>query len=402
MAVSSNALSSMNYPDIFRTYIMRSAEYILERVQQATASLPTDDRKLALHTLSFTLKLDEAWPLTRKLLLIMAPKMEQAGYRNEWIVYLESALERCQQLGDTKAEAELRFHLGVLYHYQAKYDEARSQLENSAAHFEQLGNLHHQARALNRLAGVARLQSHLNEATHLALKALKLSEGIKGEQAYSYLMQGNIAFNQRDWQKASHFFGKSLALWKETNDERMIAWSLTNLGGALWALTKYDDAIDCYEKAINLFERIQDPVHLAVARMNLGNVYLKLDYFDRSIDSYLKAEQTFRKTTNYLYLAMVNNNKGMTYQNLRQWQKAKQAYLFSISQWQQIGNISEIVNVYDNLGLVYHEQALYDKAIATFQKALDVLKEIKDHPSYNHLLTLVTKHLHAVQAQKVS
>lgn len=396
MAVSSNALSNPNYPDLFRTYIIRNAEYILERVQQATASLPSEDQKLAVHTLSFTLKLDEAWPLTRQLVLIIAPKMEQVGERDSWIVYLEGALEQSQQLGDAEAEAELRFHLGLLYQYQAKYREAEVQLELSAAHFEEA---HLKARALNRLAGVARRQGRFSEATQLAEMALALSTSANAEQAFSYFVLGAIAFDQRAWQKAKHFLEKSLALWEGTNNERLIAWGLTNLGPALWALEKYNDAIACYERAINLFETIQDPVHQAIARMNLGNVYLKLDRFADALSLYLEAEPTFRRTTDRLCLAMVNHNTGMAYQNLQQWKRAIKAYKFSIELWQSMNQNYYLINSLDSLGTVYLEQKLYDKAIITFQDALDRLAQFENEPSYDHLLDLVTTHLHDAKKQ---
>ena len=97
MEVSS--VSAVNYSEMFYRYIMRSAEYILACVQQETSRLSIDEQELGMHTLNFTLKLPEAWPVTRNLLLAMAPKMEQAGYRDEWMVYLESGIEQSQKVG---------------------------------------------------------------------------------------------------------------------------------------------------------------------------------------------------------------------------------------------------------------------------------------------------------------
>jgi tetratricopeptide (TPR) repeat protein len=378
---------------MFREYVLRSATYILERIQEKTDSFPTDQRELALHTLSYTFKLPDAWPLTRKLLLIIAPKMEQAGYGDEWSAYLESGIQQSQQLGDTQAEAELRFHLGELYQYQAKYDHAHTQLEASLAYFEQVGNPYHQAQALNRLAGVVRRQGKLEEATQVARRGLALSAESKREQAFSYLVLGLIAFDQRDSQKARHLFEKSIILSEATNNERLIGWGLTSLGMAQWGLQQYKEAITYYERAINLFERIQDPVHQAITRMNQGNAYLKFDRFSDALTSYLEAEPIFRQTQDLFHLAVVNNNKGMVYHKLQNWNQAEYAYRFSIEQWQDIGNIGSLVNVLDNLGLLYIELSMYDKAISTFQEALTWLAHIQNESNYKHLFSMVTANL---------
>ena len=399
MAISSTVLPRANYPAMFREYIFRSANYILDKIEETTDSFPTDQQELALHTLPYTFKLPEAWPLTRKLVLLIAPKMEQAGYRDDWMAYLESGIKQSQQLGDAQAEAEVRFYLGELYQYQAKYPNARTHLEASATYFEQVGNLHYQARALNRLAGVVRRQGNLEEARELAERGLVLSAENKTEQGFSYLVLGAIAFNQRDWQEANDYLEKSLALWEETNNKRLIGWGLTNLGRALRALKKYDDAIKCYQQAIHLFETIQDPGHQAVVRMNLGNVYLELDLFSDALASYLEAEPIFRRTQNRLCLAKVNNNKGMAYQKLQEFNRAKQAYNTSIDVWQQLNRISSLVNSIDSLGSVYLEQKLYEKAERTFQDALKWLAQIENHPRYNYLLTTVSTHLRQAENQ---
>lgn len=398
MAISSTALPKANYPTMFREYVLRSASYTLQRIQEVTESLPTDQRELALHTLPYAFKLAEAWPLTRRLLLIIAPKMEQASYREEWMAHLKRGIAQSQQLEDGQAEAELRFYLGELYQYQAKYDHARIHLGASAAYFEQVGHSYHQARALNRLAGVVRRQGNLEEARELVERGFVLSAENKTEQGFSYLVLGAIALDQRDWQEARHLFEKSLTLSEETNNKRLIGWALTHLGAAWRRLKKYDEAMSCYQQAINLFETIQDPLHQAVARMNLGNLYLQLDRFSEALTSYLEADPIFRETQDRLNLAMVNNNKGMVYQNLQNWNQAEYAYRVSIEQWQYIGNIGSLVNVMDNLGLLYIEWSMYDKAVSTFQEALTWLAHIKEESNYEHLFSMVTTNLDRAMA----
>ncbi|MGB0387955.1 MAG: tetratricopeptide repeat protein [Ardenticatenaceae bacterium] len=388
------------YQNLFLAGIMRSVKYDLGRIQQVRITLPPDLRRQTVHTLDFALKVEGAWPATSELLVSAAPHMEQAGYREDWMGYLQQGIQQSQKLEDRQKEAELRLFLGEMHQYQAQYDDARREFERSIAYFQEVGQAHDHARALNSLANVARLERHFDEATQLVEKALTLAKEAKEEQAHSYFVLGAMAFDQRAWQNAHSFFERSLVLWQASDNPRMMAWGLSNVGLALWRLNKYEEAIACYKRAIKQFERIQDPVHQAVASMNLGIVYFQLQRLSDALDLYLEAEPTFRDTQERVRVAMVNNNKGMAYQKLEQWHNAEHAYRFSMDQWQKIGNISALVNVMDNLGLLYSEQGLVDQAITTFSDALNSLAQIKDDPNHDHLFKMLSTSLAQTQAQK--
>jgi tetratricopeptide (TPR) repeat protein len=382
-----------DYPAIFRGYIVRNTQDILARVRQTGAILPPAEREQALHTLSYALKLPEAWPDARALLLTMAPKMEQAGYRDEWMPYLAQGIQQSQALDDPEAEAELHFQLGRVYRLRAKYEEARAHFEASARGFERLNASLNQARALNRLAQVARLERRFAEATRLVEDALSLLGEQETERAYSYLVLGMVAVDKREWPGAVDFFEMSLSLWGRENNQRMMGRCLISLGAALQPMKKYHEAIDAYHQAIALFEEIQDPIHQAITQMNLGNVYYWLDQPDEALKLHLRAERIFRRAQDRFYLAHVHHNIGMAYRKLQQWERAKEAYLKSITQQEQIGNIAWLVDTMDGLGLLYLDQGQPGKAVATFEEALNRLAEIEGEPGYENLFEMLTNHL---------
>jgi tetratricopeptide (TPR) repeat protein len=394
MAVDTTAPPLMtDYPAIFRGYIVRNTQDVLDRVRQAGTILPPAERDQALHTLSYALKLPEAWPDTRALLLTMAPKMEQAGYRDEWMPYLEEGIQQSQTLDDPEAEAELHFQLGRVYRLRAKYGEARAHLEASARGFERLNASLNQARVLNRLAQVARLERRFEEATRLAEDALSLLGEQDTERGYSYLVLGMVAVDKREWAEGVDYFKQSLKLWKRENNQRMMGRCLMSIGSALLPIKRYQEAIDACQKAIALFEEIQDPIHQAITQMNLGNVYYWLDQPDEALKLHLRAERVFRRAQDRFYLAHVHHNIGMAYRKLQQWDKAEAAYLLSIEQREKIGNVAWLVNTMVGLGLVYLGQGQPEKAVATFEEALKRLAEIEGEPGYNHLFEMVTNHL---------
>lgn len=384
-----------DYPTMFRSMMLRSTQVVLERVQQHP-ELPNEEREQALHMLTYALDLVEAWAVARDLLLFLAPRMEQAGHREEWIPYLESGVRQSQQMGDGAAEATLRFHLGMLYQYQARFEEARHEYNQSAAYFQRIEDHEQQARVLNRLATVTQRQQQYTEALHLAEQALDLAEGNAAEQAYSYWVFANVAFDQREWDKAKLFYQRSLDLWRKTDDTRMIGWALVNLGTAQRVLREYDEAIASYTQAVTLLSAINDPVNIAVAQNNLGIVYFHRNDLETALEYYRKAEPIFQGTQDHIRSARLWVNMGIAHSNLAHWEAAERCFEASLREYTILGDTHGQANALDGLGLAYHQQGCYRQAMAVYQKGL-ALTATLDLPSNHPLEQDLTQHLREAQ-----
>jgi tetratricopeptide (TPR) repeat protein len=384
-----------NYPALFQHHVLANAQYWQEYVTRQSTDIAAlkRERDCILKAISFALKLPEAWLDTRALLLTMAPNMEQAGFRDEWIPYLEQGVHQSQRLHDAETEAELYIQLGILFQLRGKYEVARSYLETSVKGFAALNNSHGQARACNQLAFVAQRQRRFKEATDLVETALQLLSVDDSEQAFSYFVLGMVALGKRTWPEAVDFFQKSFELWEHQNNHRMMGRTLTLLGSALNRMERYTEAIKTYQRAINLLETVDDPVHKGMAQMNLGNVYVLLSRLQEALESHLQAEKIFRKVQDQLHLAHVTHNIGMVYRRLQQWPKAEEAFGASIKLWERFNNVERLVNTMDGLGLVHFEQGHFTKAKAVFEEALNQLRRIEGEPGYDHKFNMVTSHL---------
>jgi len=382
-----------NYLAIFKGQIVRKTHIVLARVQQAEPVLPPRLLKQALSLLGYSLELSDAWPGTRELLLALAPQIEQAGYRDEWLPYLEQGIQLSRQLGDLEAGAELHLQIGILCQLRGRYEEADTHLRASVRIFEDLDDPRNRARALNRRGQVAQRQRRFAEAITLVKMALELLREAEPERAYSYFVLGMVAFDKRAWPETVEFCQQSLRLWERQNNPRMIGRSLTILGAALLFMKQYSEAITACEKAISLLEAVHDPVHKAMAQMNLGNIYLALEQPEVALECYLPAERIFRQARDRLHLAHINHNIGLSQRQLQQWNKAKEAYSSSIEQWQQLGNIERFANSMDGLGLVYLGEGQSEKAKAVFEEALQQLAHIEGEPGYDYWLDTLSTHL---------
>lgn len=371
-----------DYASRIESCLANSIRYMRQRIQQTDSILSPDDHEQTLHTLHYGLEELAIWPVIRPLLLETVPKMEQIGLRETWASYLTRGIRFSKHLRDYATEAELRFHLGIFRQRRSNYLLAYSEFSLALNIFSRINQLYNQAKTLNRKAYVARLQRNFSQATTLANQALSLLEENDPEQAYSVLVLGTIELDLRNFESAETLFQQSLDIWTKENDQRMMAWCLTNLGAALRPLQRYEEATDVYQRAIRFFEEAGDPVHLAVVWMNLGNINFMQDNPKKALDWYEQAQDIFIQVQEQLRLAQIQMNIGMAHYQLEQWEQAENFFLRCIEAFGMIGNIERVANGMDALGLTLLHQHRYEEAINTFREAIDKLAALEHRISY--------------------
>lgn len=373
-----------DYSSMFRQYIVRGAEQTLT-VVAGQSPMDTDERTQALLTLTYAMDLPEAWPVTRDLLVALAPRLEQAGYRDEWIPYLEQGVERCRTAGDSAAEGELLHQLAMICQLLGRLADARRHYAQSSECFARLGDGRRQARALNRQALVLRLQRRFTEAGFAADAAVRLLAPDDPERGYTAFIWGCIALDNRDWPLAVHHYQEALRIAETAGGSRQIAWSLTNLGPALRASGRSEDAVACFQRAIAIMDEIDDPVHQAAARTNLGNLYLNTNQYEAALEQYLQAEQVFREMHD-LRIASITTNLSLVYRQLGEPDKAAHYAEASIDFNRQIGDDASVVNAMNCLAEALMDADRDVQAEAVLDEAWTLLQPIQDEPGNDILV----------------
>ncbi len=381
------------YAALFREYIQRGAQATLAAVQNAGPALPAEQREQSLHTLEFALDLPEAWPDARDLLLALAPKLDQAGMRQDAVPFLQRAIEQCQAAGDLAGQAGMELQLGLLTFVMGRMEEARSLFTASAHRFQALGDRHNEARALNRWAYVDRLQQQTDSAGRLVQEALNLVGQDDTEATYSQFVLGCLALDRRDWDQALRHLQQALDGWRRHGDPVMAARSLTNLGSAQRGDGQIDQAIASFTQAIALMGELGDPVNEAATRINLGNAYWALSQPQTALEQYLLAEPVFRQTQDNLRLARVNTTIGIVSTQLGQWQRAQAALETAIDLNHMLGDRRSTANALDALGEVYLGQGQPAAALAVLEQALDELADLQDKPDFAARFSDVYDHI---------
>lgn len=399
MAVDS-APSAGDYSSLFHSYVVRGAQQALAMAASQSANMGVDGREQALHTLAFVLDLPEAWPIARDLLVALAPHLERAGHRDDWIPYLEQGIARCQNEGDWGTEGELRWLLGTLRHLLGNLDVALREFEASAQCFARISDLRREARGLNRVANIHRLQRRFAQALQAADAAEVLLPPDDIEQGYNQLVRGGVAVERRAWEQAVQHYESALEVWQRAGDARLTAWGLTNLGTALRACGRIQEAIAGYQRAIAIMEEIEDQVNIGSPRVNLGNIYLNLQQYDLALELYTQAEQVFRQSRDLQRLAFVTTNLSMVHRHLGHLDKAVGYAEASIQLNQQVGDLANAINAMDILAEAYLAGARWTEAEAVLREAWALLEPIRDEPENLVLVQDVTQHLEEVMRRQ--
>lgn len=395
-----NENSLSDYPDLFQQYVIRSVALAHAMLEAETSRFLAEDRDRALHLLDFALKLDTAWPATRDLLLLLAPKMEQAGHRDDWLPYLYQGLACSRRQNDRLAGAELQLHIGHLYRLQSRFDLAQQVLTVSAAEFAGLNHSNGQARCWNELGYLSWYQRYLVEAKHFVEAALACLDQVDPERATSLSTLGLIAFNEHRLQDAINYIEEAIQIRTQQGDRRRMAWNLQYLGYILRDQGDYTQATHYYEHAIQVLTELQDWRNCAIAQMELGIVCWLIQQPHRALELYGAAELSFRKTQDSLYVAKILTNKGLGYLTLHEWQQAMQTFTASAALYNKLDDHFGYLNALDGQGLAYGGLGLYAEAITIFESALNQLPQIQDDPSFEILERELVAHLKEAQAKR--
>lgn len=385
-------------PERFRAFIGHALNHALQRLPTATEGLDQEGRAFAFHALGYGLRYAPVWPETRALLLALALPLEQAGYRHEWIPYLEQGVAQAARLDDPTTEAELSFHLGVIYHHQGRLNEARLIFQRALALNKAHGDGWQQGRIMNRLAQTARSEGCLEEASLLLGETLTLIGDEVGERGFSHMVLGTIAFDSEQWEDCESHFRRSLTYWEQSGDMRRIAFGLTNLSTVLAKQGQFTESRGLHERTVVIFKTIGDPVHQAVATMNLGNVVLAQQEYEDAAILYAAASQHLLASQDQIRLAPLLNNQGMVLHKLQRWDEARRSYEASLKYWEHLGNRSKYVNTLDNLGLLFLERQDFCQAVEVFRRAHSIIEEhLEEGAIRTKLERMVDEHL--VQAE---
>jgi tetratricopeptide (TPR) repeat protein len=213
---------------------------------------------------------------------------------------LEEAVSVFELVGNPDRIATSLNNIGLIYRQRGKLEEALSYYERALALRKQVGNPDRIAASLNNIGEIYRQQGKLEEALSHHERALAYNEqvGNPANIASSLNNIGVIYDSQGKLEEALSYHERALALRKQVGNLADIATSLNNIGLVYLRQEKWEQAIERYEKALSLYERLGQGFESYVADEVevLAFCYEKLGDFERVLPYYERARQMGRFT----------------------------------------------------------------------------------------------------------
>jgi len=166
---------------------------------------------------------------------------------------------------------------------------------------------------------------------------------------HQFLLKGNIASKDRNWEQATYYYGEAIRL------EPCFADAWNNLGTVYFEQTSYDKAMNSYDKAL-----VCNPKFIN-ALLNRANTSYELKEYFRTIND-LEKVISLKPDTSITYFTM-----GLTYTKMREFKKA----LYSFDKAARLVDSSEKKEKTElaiNHAIVQYYLKEYDLAKSELQK----------------------------------
>lgn len=371
---------------MFRQYIRNGAGVVLARINADRVEDIQSVCDLSLHILGYSLLGREGWPLSRQIITAVAPRMEQFGYREEWIRCLESCFTWAQSEEDTESEAQIGRILGQLNRLMDRDSAARAWLEQSVAAFRLCEKGAEVAAALNQLGRVYHLQYRYADALACANEALAYLEAGDVERAESHYVLGMVALSQRRWADAEQQHKMALDFRLRGEDQRTIAWAYQNLGLVHLRQSEYgnqnrlQEAEEWLYQAVEMLESSSDPYHLAVTLNNLGTVQMRIGNYQEALRLYQQANSAMRPLGGQRALAWIYNNLGLLYLQLAEPERAEDAFRDGVAVYVGLGDHQARLNTQHGVVLALLQQKRFAEAADLCEQSLAEIESLQSFP----------------------
>ena len=264
----------------------------------------------------------------RDILLWIGDVYGEKGEKKQQIDYYEQALSRAEELEDLQSRYRIYASLAELYRSEDMHDKVAAMWEHVAAAAKEANDPIEMATAsMSYGDAMARLHK-IGEAIKSYEEALRLAQehGNRTVEIDAAYRLATALRSINDAERALKYYGIALPLVKELGNLYGQIRILNDMGIAYYNLSKFKEAIPCYQESLEAAIAAVDADSIAVAQFNTGDAFLAdgnpaaaIPYLEKA----LEAESNFRYK--------VAEGLGMAYMEISQPENARPHFEMCIS-----------------------------------------------------------------------
>jgi CHAT domain-containing protein len=152
-----------------------------------------------------------------------------------------------------------------------------------------------------------------------------------------------------------------------------------------------DSAEKLYERALVFARSHHNPYLESTALLNLGDESLTQEHFDEAIDRSEEGYRVAKAADARIPELVMRGNMGWAYYKLGDSEKALEFYIESEKAADQLKDVFDQGNTLTNIGYIYMDAHKFDRAAASFQKALQLAEGIKAQQDIYDVLRVLAR-----------
>jgi tetratricopeptide (TPR) repeat protein len=223
--------------------------------------------------------------------------------------FLSRALPVAIELNNQEEKAAILQATGIAYNHLNQTEEALSNLKQSLAIKEQIGDKRGASASYEQIGSIEDLAGDQKEGLADYQRALGLRREI-GDQAGIANTLIDIGSSYHDHGKpaeALQYFTQALELARQLKDQANQAFCLNDIGSIKADQGQYQDALTYLEQAYELRQKLNVPADVGESLHNLAEVNTKLGQYDTALGDYLKAIDAYRSANDQHGVAMASD-----------------------------------------------------------------------------------------------
>lgn len=158
------------------------------------------------------------------------------------------------------------------------------------------------------------------------------------QDAQEYINQGSKFYELGSLEKALTYYQKALDYLKGSEDKKVEADALLEIGNIYIEMDGYKDAKGYYEKSLNTYKTVDDTIGEGYALTGIGLIHEKLEQYADARNYYVDAESKFETKSDRERKAAVISLTAGTYESQGAWEDAIMEYRRSASLYRKVGD----------------------------------------------------------------
>lgn len=214
-----------------------------------------------------------------------------------------------------------------------------------------------------------------------------------GSAAIAYNNRCYLLTEQAEYREALEDCERALELRRGLGDEPRLARTLNNLGLVLQRLGRYEEARTRFQEALDLNLRNDARAAVALNHSNLGNLATDRGDYERALRHLDLSEREVRRHEDEPWAAeqllIVHVNRGVVFEKLGAYREALHLYQMVIAKSESEDlpmDPGHRAALEVNLGVLYRNLGDPVTAVASFEAAADLFRELGDEASLSNAL----------------